>query len=234
MNQCYHTVNWTLRRKLGDTRIKIQQFSYKTMNLKMSSANVGHFVWVWIWYTYWRHQVKTFSALLALCGGNSLVTCEFSSQRPVTRSFDIFLDLRLNKRLSKQSKCLWFETPSRSSWRHCNGLDLALICPLSTRIIVIALQWRHWPLRGESIGDRLIWWIPLTKGQQRGICFHLMTSSYMREREWLVAHKWVIRAILHATYHIYVAPGQDELSVVCTPLNGNWVMIARTETVHRY
>ena len=45
---------------------------------------------------------------------------EFPAQRPVTRSFDVFLDLRLNKRLSKQSRRQWIETPSRSSWRHCN------------------------------------------------------------------------------------------------------------------
>ena len=43
------------------------------------------------------------SALLALCAGNSLVTAEFLSQSPETRSFDIFFHLRLNKRLSKQS-----------------------------------------------------------------------------------------------------------------------------------
>ena len=34
----------------------------------------------------------------------------------------MFFYLRLNKRLSKQSWRRWFETPSRSSWRHCNGL----------------------------------------------------------------------------------------------------------------
>ena len=33
-----------------------------------------------------------------------------------------FLDLRLNKRLSNQSRRRWFETPSRSLWRHCNDL----------------------------------------------------------------------------------------------------------------
>ena len=43
------------------------------------------------------------------------------SQRPVTRSFGVFFDLRLNKRLSKQQRCWWFETPSRSLWRHCNA-----------------------------------------------------------------------------------------------------------------
>ena len=54
-----------------------------------------------------------------LCG-DSPVTGEFPSQRPVTRSFDVFFDLRLNKQLSKQSWGWWFETPSRSLWRHCN------------------------------------------------------------------------------------------------------------------
>ena len=66
--------------------------------------------------TWWCHQMGTFSALLALCEGNPPVTCGFPSQRPVTRSFDVFFDLHLNKRLSKQ-----FETPSRPLWRHCNG-----------------------------------------------------------------------------------------------------------------
>ena len=64
--------------------------------------------------------MKTFSALLALCEGNSPVTGEFPSQRPVTRSFEVFFDMRLNKRLSKKSKRRWFETPSRSLWCHCN------------------------------------------------------------------------------------------------------------------
>ena len=52
--------------------------------------------------------------------GNPPVTGGFPSQRPVTRSFDIFFDPRLNKRLGKQSRRRWFETPSRSLWRHCN------------------------------------------------------------------------------------------------------------------
>ena len=43
---------------------------------------------------------------------------------PLTNASDaefwIFFDLRLNKRLSKQPIGRWFETPSRSLWRHCN------------------------------------------------------------------------------------------------------------------
>ena len=67
---------------------------------------------------WWRHQMETLSALLALCAGNSPVTGEFPSQRPVTRSFDVFFDMCLNKRLSKQSRGWWIETPSRPIWRH--------------------------------------------------------------------------------------------------------------------
>ena len=47
---------------------------------------------------------------------------KFPAQRPVTRSFDVFFDLCLNKQLSKQSWGCWFETQSRSLWRQCNEL----------------------------------------------------------------------------------------------------------------
>ena len=48
---------------------------------------------------------------------------EFPTQRPATRSFDVFFDLRLNKRLSKQPWGWWFETPLWSLWRHRNEHD---------------------------------------------------------------------------------------------------------------
>ena len=68
---------------------------------------------------WWRHLMETISALLAICVGNG--TGEFPTQRPVTRSFDAFFDLRLNKLLSKQSWGWWFETLSHPLWRHRNG-----------------------------------------------------------------------------------------------------------------
>ena len=82
---------------------------------------------VWTFFKYWpsvfhdpwwRHQMEIFSALLALCAGYSPVTSELPSQRPMTRSFDVLFDLRLNKRLSKQSWGWWSEMPSRSLWRN--------------------------------------------------------------------------------------------------------------------
>ena len=45
--------------------------------------------------------METFTALLTLCTGNSPVTGEFPSQRPVTRSFDVFFDLRLEQKVEQ-------------------------------------------------------------------------------------------------------------------------------------
>ena len=71
--------------------------------------------------------METFSASLALCAGNSPVTGEFPPQRPGTRSFDVPFDLRLNQKMSKQWRRRWFETPSRSLWRHCNVTGAVLM-----------------------------------------------------------------------------------------------------------
>ena len=84
--------------------------------------------------SWWRRQMETFSALLAICAGNSPVPGEFPAHRPVTRSFDVFFDLRLNKRWSKQSWGWWFETLSCSLWRHCNDdiiNEFTIVCMAS-------------------------------------------------------------------------------------------------------
>ena len=92
----------------------------KFMNLmKIYPENNGAGVNINLCTPWWRHQMKTFSALLAIYAGNSSVTGEFPAQRPVTRSFGVFFDLLLNKRLSKQSWGWWFETPLCPLWRHC-------------------------------------------------------------------------------------------------------------------
>ena len=70
--------------------------------------------------TWGRHQMETFSKLLAICAENSPGPGEFPAQRPMTRSFDVFFDLRLNKWLNKQSGGWWFETLSHPLWRHRN------------------------------------------------------------------------------------------------------------------
>ena len=104
--------------------------------------------------------METFSALLALCAGNSPVTGEFPAQRPVTRSFDIVFDLRLNKRLSKQSWGWWFETPSCPLWRHCNG-SMRTVFPLLCCVMVwfrapIHIKMSSYQYRKSHCGDKTI------------------------------------------------------------------------------
>ena len=70
--------------------------------------------------SWWRHQMETFSALLAICAGNSPVPGEFPTQRPVMPSFDVYFNLHPNKRLSKQLWGWWFEMPLRPLWRRRN------------------------------------------------------------------------------------------------------------------
>ena len=95
----------------------------------LTSSLYSHISW-------WRHQMETFSMLLAICAGNSPVTGELPAQRPVTRSFDVFLDLRLNERLSKQSLGWWFETPSRTLW--------------DVTVMMLGSLWRfNWNIPGE-------------------------------------------------------------------------------------
>ena len=96
------------------------------LNPISSNSTISHKVY----NPWWRHHMETFSALLVICAGNSPVPGEFPTQRPVTRSFDVYFDLRPNKRLSKQSLGWWFETLSPPLWRHRNDRqDLALNHP---------------------------------------------------------------------------------------------------------
>ena len=94
--------------------------------------------------SWWRHQMETFSTLLALCAGNSPVPGEFPAQRPVTRSFDVFFDLLLDKRFSKQSWGWWFEALSYPFWRHSNVS--ATIRVELTQLHVYRTLWKyHFP-----------------------------------------------------------------------------------------
>ena len=76
--------------------------------------------------------METFSKSLALSAGNSRVTGEFSSQRPVTRSFAVLFDLRLNKRLSKQ----WDAGDLRRHHARCGVTVMYALCER---------QWHHQP-----------------------------------------------------------------------------------------
>ena len=91
----------------------------------------------------------------------------------------------------RTDRCIWTEMVSEhlitnecnsvSNHMHFDCLFNRLFRHKSKRTLIRAL--RHWPLWGESTIDR---WIPLTKSQLRGTCFHLMTSSC-----WAKYYSWI-------------------------------------------
>ena len=99
--------------------------------------------------------METFTPLLAIYAGNSPATGELPAQRPVKRTFDVFFDLHLNKRLSKQWWGWWFETLSCPLWRHRHEEP-------SNRRLFCAANWRS-----TGCGDRINLQSSLTR------CFHL-------------------------------------------------------------
>ena len=156
--------------------VSIQRiFGVKTVDIEVmcfiTTASVVAVLSTRLCVSWWRHQMETFSALLALCARNSPVTGEFPPQKPVTRSFDVFFDLRLNQRLSKQSWGWWFETPSRLLWRHCNAPAVYWLnrSYVSTAISLKSFSlhvicWRYTnsyrPLR-MHLGNRMIVLVPV-------------------------------------------------------------------------
>ena len=118
--------------------------SYDYLNLKISIKQIAqHFT------KHTKHddviKWKHFPRYMALCAGNSHVTGELPAQRQVTRSFDVFFDLRLNKGLSKQSWGWWFETPSHQLWRHCNEcincIQFSTLCLKLTMFLTREVEW---------------------------------------------------------------------------------------------
>ena len=94
---------------------KLSFWQLSVQSLTKISSKWWHFRFrcsVYLWICGKHDDVikwKLFRVTGPLCG-KSPVPGEVSAQRPVTRSFDVFSVLRLNKRLSKQSWGWWFET----------------------------------------------------------------------------------------------------------------------------
>ena len=71
-------------------------------------------IWLHVDVITWKHFPRYWPFMREFTGHRWI-----PAQRPVTRGFDVFFDLRLNKRLNKQSWDWWFETQLRPLWRHC-------------------------------------------------------------------------------------------------------------------
>ena len=64
--------------------------------------------------SWWRHQIETFSALLAFCGGIHWSPVNSPHEGQWRGALMFSLISTLDKRLRKSSRRRWFETPSRS------------------------------------------------------------------------------------------------------------------------
>ena len=143
--------------------------------------------------SWWRHQMETFSALLDLCVGNSPVTGEFPSQRPVTQSFDIFFDLRLNWCLSKQSWGWWFETPLLSLWRNCN------VCSESDMKQNTCLLYKHKALLARVVYTLTFdwtWWDCSVTGRN----WHQCPTVELKKYPWCLEYRLVSLTIVCYVY----------------------------------
>ena len=101
--------NWPMLSIFHITRQPSNNFRQFFLYNHISHNHVSHsyriqvYVLIRVIVTWWCHQMETLSVVWTLCAGNSPVTGEFPAQSPVKRGFDVFFDMRLNTRLSKQS-----------------------------------------------------------------------------------------------------------------------------------
>ena len=160
--------------------------------------------------------METFSALLAICAGNSPVPGEFPTQWPVTQSFDVYFDLRLNKRLCKQPWGWWFETLLCPLWRHSNDYREKLWN-------IWNAQWKHsyltFPVAGNGLasttkicchfngtltcnvmGENAIWNIRnsrYTIGCTRKYNFYIIRLKFLTR----VVHTWNWNEVPNSSWH---------------------------------
>ena len=100
-------------------RVPWAPFQYESYQYRDSHENNKTVLWPSYLYMMTSSNGNIFSVTGPSCG-EFTGPGEFPTQRSVTRSFDVFFDLRLNKWLSKQPRGWWFEMLSWSLWRHCN------------------------------------------------------------------------------------------------------------------
>ena len=127
---------------------------------------------------WWRHQMETPMN---------------SPHKGQWRGASFFFDLRLIKRLSKQSRRRWFETPSRSLWRHCNVYRFQI----ERQMKLDMMQWRLWTWMVTGISSSFTQW----KYEQ--IFLYFLSTKYAYIYIYIVC---VLCACVHIVYHSIDAP----------------------------
>ena len=118
-----------------------------------------------------KHQS---SASLAFVSGIHRGPVNSPHKWPVTRKIFPFDDVIVSLR---GSTLQWHSTNITLSQITGNSIVYSTVCSCTYKRKYHSL--RHWPLWGGSIGDP---WIPVTRGQWRGKCFHFMTSLWQPEK----------------------------------------------------
>ena len=139
----------------------------------------------------WRHQMETFTALLAVCVGNSPVIGEFPAQRPMTRSVDVLFHLCLNKRLSKQSWGWYFLR------RHRAHYDV-IVMLYSTGWYRFVARWKVFLLTTSSCvtqNAQIIVSVTRIRWELWKWChFHRGPASYNKARYIYILQRWYMNA----------------------------------------
>ena len=137
--------------------------------------------------------------------GNSLwlVTGEFPPQRPVTRSFDIFFDVGLNKRLGKPSKRWWFET-HRAHYdvtvRNCDHLStLGALHQNVCCCITEAVLWTISQSINGDMGSRTLLWLIMSHRANKPTQIRVCVYLYYCTIESHLKHDSIQRFVPHNT-----------------------------------
>ena len=161
------------------------------------------------------------------------------SQRPVTRSFDVFFDLRLNKRLRKQSRRWWFDTSSHSLWRHCNDTVLSpqwafnLTPPyrflMGVRTLAIKIRRSHdgiiltirFHMSGKCSICSNATLVPLPRAADDGhLCIiHYLNTEFVHRLPvfWFITHIHITLKDNNSIYH-------QHYQTVCCNINPTWYL----------
>ena len=92
--------------------------------LLLSELIMTSFTHTYVFNSWRRHQMEHFLWYWPVVRGihwSPVNSCHKGQWR-----FDVFLNLCLNRWLSKQSIRQWFKMPSHSLWHHCNVVSLSL------------------------------------------------------------------------------------------------------------
>ena len=151
----------------------------------------------------WKHFPRYWSFVRGI--HRSPVNSHSKGQRRGALMFSLIC--ALDKRLSEQSWGWWFETPSRSLWRHCNEMVSREIHRYMVSLLVNFIKdTRHWPLWRESTSDR---WFPSQRARNAEKKF----GDVIMTRNTKLVHDWGVLSVCYNDKHTQIAKALGSMSI---------------------